>query len=60
MAQSGIRIRILTGNYLNITQHEALYLVKEKLGDKVEDNKEEYAQVIHLYEPRGAKIEARY
>ncbi|WP_396022479.1 DEAD/DEAH box helicase family protein [Clostridium estertheticum] len=36
VAQSGVRIRILTGNYLNITQPQALYLVKEALGDKVD------------------------
>ncbi|WP_443663562.1 phospholipase D-like domain-containing protein [Clostridium sp.] len=36
VAQSGVRIRILTGNYLNITQPQALYLVKETLGDKVD------------------------
>jgi len=32
----GVRIRILTGNYLNITQPQALYLVKDALGDKVD------------------------
>lgn len=31
-----IPIRILTGNYLNITQPSALYLLKEVLGDKVD------------------------
>ncbi|MBU3218365.1 phospholipase D-like domain-containing protein [Clostridium estertheticum] len=36
VAQSGVRIRILTGNYLNITQPQALYLVKEALGGKVD------------------------
>ena len=36
VAQSGVRIRTLTGNYLNITQPEALYLVKDALGDKVD------------------------
>ena len=36
VAQSGVRIRILTGNYLNITQPQALYLVKDALGDKVD------------------------
>ncbi|WP_309568883.1 phospholipase D-like domain-containing protein [Clostridium estertheticum] len=36
VAQSGVRIRILTGNYLNITQPQALYLVKEALGDMVD------------------------
>ena len=33
VAQSGVRIRILTGNYLNITQPQALYLVKDALGE---------------------------
>ncbi|MBU3072540.1 hypothetical protein [Clostridium estertheticum] len=33
VAKSGVRIRILAGNYLNITQPQALYLVKEALGD---------------------------
>lgn len=32
----GARIRILTGNYLGITQPSALYLIKRKLGDKVD------------------------
>ena len=32
----GARIRILTGNYLGITQPSALYLIKRKLGDRVE------------------------
>lgn len=32
----GAKIRILTGNYLGITQPSALYLVKRKLGDLVD------------------------
>ena len=32
----GARIRILTGNYLGITQPSALFLLKKELGDKVE------------------------
>ena len=36
VADKGVRIRILTGNYLNITQPQALYLVKDALGDKVD------------------------
>lgn len=32
----GARIRILTGNYLGITQPSALYLIKQKLGDWVD------------------------
>lgn len=32
----GVRIRILTGNYLGITQPSALFLIKKELGDQVE------------------------
>ena len=32
----GAKIRILTGNYLGITQPSALYLIKYKLGEKVD------------------------
>lgn len=32
----GARIRILTGNYLGITQPSALYLIKRKLGNQVD------------------------
>ncbi|WP_026834748.1 DEAD/DEAH box helicase family protein [Eubacterium xylanophilum] len=32
----GARVRILTGNYLGITQPSALYLIKHELGDRVE------------------------
>ena len=32
----GVQIRILTGNYLGITQPSALFLIKKELGDKVE------------------------
>lgn len=32
----GVRIRILTGNYLGITQPSALYLIKRKLGNRVD------------------------
>jgi HKD family nuclease len=32
----GAKIRILTGNYLGITQPSALYLVKQRLGDRVD------------------------
>ena len=32
----GTKIRILTGNYLGITQPSALYLIKHKLGEQVE------------------------
>lgn len=33
---SGAKVRILTGNYLGITQPSALYLIKQKLGDRVD------------------------
>lgn len=32
----GVKIRLLTGNYLGITQPAALYLIKDKLGDRVD------------------------
>ncbi|MEG0129701.1 DEAD/DEAH box helicase family protein, partial [Clostridium sp.] len=32
----GVKIRILTGNYLNITQPQALYMIKHHLGDKID------------------------
>ena len=32
----GARVRILTGNYLNITQPSALYLIKHELKDRVD------------------------
>lgn len=36
IAKRNVPIRILTGNYLNITQPAALYLIKGALGDKVD------------------------
>ncbi len=36
LVKKNIPIRILTGNYLNITQPQALYLLKDILGDKVD------------------------
>lgn len=35
-ADKDVKIRILCGNYLNITQPEALYLLKDALGDRLE------------------------
>ena len=32
----GVKIRILTGNYLGITQPGALCLIKDRLGDRVD------------------------
>lgn len=34
--ERGVQIRILTGNYLGITQPSALYLIKKELGDRVD------------------------
>jgi len=34
--EKGIPVRILTGNYLNITEPSALYLLKDVLGEKVD------------------------
>ena len=39
----GAKIRILTGNYLGITQPSALFLIKKELGDKVE---------LHFYDDK--------
>lgn len=36
VVERGVPIRILTGNYLNITQPQALYLLKDTLADKVD------------------------
>lgn len=36
LVQRNVPIRILTGNYLNITQPQALYMLKDLLGDKVD------------------------
>ena len=32
----GVKVRILTGNYLGITQPSALYLIKKELGERVD------------------------
>ena len=32
----GVKIRLLTGNYLGITQPAALYLIKKELGNRVD------------------------
>lgn len=36
VVKKGVPIRILTGNYLNITQPQALYLLRDALGDEVD------------------------
>ena len=33
---NGAEVRLLTGNYLGITQPSALYLVKKELGDRID------------------------
>lgn len=50
-----IPIRILTGNYLNITQPSALYLLKDILGDKVDlrfynDTKRSFHPKAYIFE----------
>ena len=50
-----ISIRILTGNYLNITQPSALYLLKDILGDKVDlrfynDTKRSFHAKAYIFE----------
>ena len=34
--ERGAEVRILTGNYLGITQPSALYLIKKELGNRVD------------------------
>lgn len=34
--ERGVKVRILTGNYLNITQPQALYMLKRELGENVD------------------------
>ncbi|WP_243444941.1 DEAD/DEAH box helicase family protein [Romboutsia maritimum] len=50
-----IPIRILTGNYLNITQPSALYLIKDILGDKLDlrfynDTKRSFHPKAYIFE----------
>lgn len=50
-----IPIRILTGNYLNITQPSALYLIKDILGDEVDlrfynDTKRSFHAKAYIFE----------
>lgn len=57
----GVKIRILTGNYLNITQPQALYLLRDILGDEVDirfynvPNKSFHpkAYIFHFEETQG-------
>lgn len=34
--ERGVKVRVLTGNYLNITEPSALYLIREALGDSLD------------------------
>lgn len=62
IANKNIPIRILTGNYLNITQPSALYLIKDILGDKVDlrfynDTKRSFHPKAYIFEfEKGGEI----
>ena len=47
----GAKIRILTGNYLGITQPSALYLIKKKLGNQVDLRF--YNEKNHSFHPKS-------
>ena len=54
-----IPIRILTGNYLNITQPSALYLLKDILGEKVDlrfynDSKRSFHPKAYIFETENS------
>ncbi|MGI6051673.1 MAG: DEAD/DEAH box helicase family protein [Bilifractor sp.] len=46
----GVPVRILTGNYLNITQPSALYLLKDHFGDRVD---------LRFYNEQGRSFHAK-
>ncbi|WP_207677534.1 DEAD/DEAH box helicase family protein [Paraclostridium bifermentans] len=55
ISNKNIPIRILTGNYLNITQPSALYLIKDILGDNVDlrfynDTKRSFHPKAYIFE----------
>lgn len=58
----GVKIRILTGNYLKITQPQALYLLKSELGDKVDlrfynnPNKSFHPKAYMFHNPLDSEI----
>ena len=58
----GVKIRILTGNYLKITQPQALYLLKSELKDKVDlrfynnPNKSFHPKAYMFYNPIDSEI----
>lgn len=47
----GVEINILTGKYLNITQPQALYLIKSKLGERI--NLRFYSDVSKSFHPKA-------
>src|SRR5665648_309293 len=47
----GVEINILTGKYLNITQPQALYLIKSKLGENI--NLRFYSDVNKSFHPKA-------
>lgn len=58
ISNKNIPIRILTGNYLNITQPSALYLIKDILGDNVDlrfynDTKRSFHPKAYIFEYEG-------
>ena len=58
----GVKIRILTGNYLKITQPQALYLLKSELKDKVDlrfynnPNKSSHPKAYMFHNPIDSEI----
>ena len=58
----GVKIRILTGNYLKITQPQALYLLKSELKDKVDlrfynnSNKSFHPKAYMFHNPIDSEI----
>lgn len=58
----GVKIRILTGNYLKITQPQALYLLKSELKDKVDlrfynnPNKSFHPKAYMFHNPLDSEI----
>ena len=48
----GVKIRILTGRYLGITQPSALYLLRKEFGDKI-DLRFYYTPIEHSFHPKA-------
>lgn len=48
--ERGVPVRILTGNYLNITQPSALYLLRKEFGNKID---------LHFYNERNRSFHAK-